>query len=278
MNGLAFTKMQALGNDFIVIDATTSPVDPDPTTVRHIADRRFGVGCDQVLLLEPGRDGCDFGYRIFNADGGEVEHCGNGVRCVARRVRDLDLSAADRVTFAVGSRRIETRLLADGNVAVDMGAPAFNPAALPFQAEREQERYRLTADDTDVDIGAVSMGNPHAVIAVEDVAAAPVTTLGPRLETHAAFPQRVNVGFMAVHDRGHISLRVWERGAGETPACGTGACAAVAVGQRWGLLDPGVRVTLTGGDLVIDWAGGDNPLWMTGPATTVFHGYLPGEP
>lgn len=278
MNGLAFTKMQALGNDFIVIDATATPVDLDQATVRHLADRRLGVGCDQVLVLEPGRDGCDFGYRIFNADGGEVEHCGNGVRCVARRVRDLGLSPDERVTFAVGSRQIETRLLANGNVAVDMGVPAFDPAALPFQAEHEQDRYPLTAGDTEVEIGAVSMGNPHAVIAVADVADAPVTTLGPLIETHAAFPQRVNVGFMAVHDRGHISLRVWERGAGETPACGTGACAAVAAGRRWGLLDPAVRVTLTGGDLVIDWAGGDNPLWMTGRATTVFHGYLPGEP
>ena len=278
MNGLAFTKMQALGNDFIVIDATATPVDLDQATVRHLADRRLGVGCDQVLVLESGRDGCDFGYRIFNADGGEVEHCGNGVRCVARRVRDLGLSPDERVTFAVGSRQIETRLLANGNVAVDMGVPAFDPAALPFQAEHEQDRYPLTAGDTEVEIGAVSMGNPHAVIAVADVADAPVTTLGLRIETHAAFPQRVNVGFMAVHDRGHISLRVWERGAGETPACGTGACAAVAAGRRWGLLDPAVRVTLTGGDLVIDWAGGDNPLWMTGPATTVFHGYLPGEP
>lgn len=276
MNGLAFTKMHGLGNDFVVIDATGRDVTLDAATVRWLADRHVGIGCDQVLVIEPGRDGCDFGYRIFNVDGREVEHCGNGVRCIARRVRDLGLIDSDTIRFATGNRRIETRLLADGNVAVDMGVPDFRPESLPFRADAERERHAVDLGDCSVEIGAVSLGNPHAVVEVEDVELAPVASLGPRLEAHTAFPRGVNVGFAQLVARARLRLRVWERSVGETRACGTGACAAVAVGRRRGLLAAQVRVELPGGELVIEWAGGDNPLWMTGPAATVFHGHLPG--
>ena len=272
--GLSFTKMHGLGNDFVVIDGTGGAPELDAERVRWIADRRRGVGCDQLLLVEPGRDGTDFGYRIFNADGAEVEQCGNGVRCIARFVRDRGLSDADRVTFATRGGPVSTELLADGRVAVDMGAPRFAPADIPFAAEAEAERYEIEVDGGVHEIGAVSMGNPHAVLEVDDVAAAPVAGLGPRIENHPRFPRRANAGFMQIEAPDRIRLRVWERGVGETAACGTGACAAVAVGRRWGRLDARVRVALTGGELVIDWAGGDNRLWMTGPATTVFEGTL----
>jgi len=274
MNGIEFTKMHGLGNDFVVIDATGVPFDLGTAAIRRLADRRFGVGCDQVLVIEPGRDGCDFGYRVFNADGGEVGHCGNGVRCIARRVRDLGLSAAEQISFSIGGRRVETRLLDDGRVAVDMGVPAFAPAAIPLRRNADDEVHVLDLGDQSVEIGAVSLGNPHAVRFVDDVAAAPVRTLGPRIEGHPDFPERANAGFAQVVGRDRIRLRVWERGAGETLACGTGACAAVAVGRRRGLLDDRVTVELPGGALVIDWAGTDNDLWMTGPAETVFHGHL----
>ena len=276
MAGLAFTKMQGLGNDFVVIDATREPFVLDAATIRHLADRRFGVGCDQLLVIEPARDGCDFGYRVFNADASEVGHCGNGVRCVARRVRDLGYARDDVITFAIEGRRIETRLLADGRVAVNMGTPEFEPAAIPFHAAATADTYPLDVDGTEVAIGAVSLGNPHAVLDVEDTAAAPVASLGPRIERHPDFPAGVNVGFAQRLDAEHIRLRVWERGVGETLACGTGACAAVAIGRRRGELAEHVRVDLPGGELVIDWVGADNPLWMTGPAETVFHGHLPG--
>ncbi|MDZ7828316.1 MAG: diaminopimelate epimerase [Halofilum sp. (in: g-proteobacteria)] len=271
---LAFTKMHGLGNDFVVVDAVGGAVELDPETVRHIADRRTGVGCDQVLTVETGRDGADFGYRIFNADGGEVEQCGNGARCVARFVREHGLTHADRVSFATRGGIIRTERLADDRIAVDMGVPRFEPADIPFVADRAADCYELDVDGVVWRVGAVSMGNPHAVLLVDDVGQAPVTTLGPAIEHHPRFPRRANVGFMQVGDRQHIRLRVWERGVGETMACGTGACAAVAVGRRQGLLDESVTVDLAGGALVIDWAGGDNPLWMTGPATTVFEGTL----
>ncbi|NBC95010.1 MAG: diaminopimelate epimerase [Deinococcus-Thermus bacterium] len=272
--GIAFTKMHGLGNDFVVIDGVQARVELAADEVRRVADRRTGVGCDQVLVIEPARDGADFGYRIFNADGGEVEQCGNGARCVARFVREHGLSTADEVRFATRGGTIRTRQLADGRVAVDMGVPRFDPASIPFVADGEADRYELDVDGRVWRLGAVSMGNPHAVLMVDDVEQAPVTTLGPAIEHHPRFPQRANVGFVQAGDRRHIRLRVWERGVGETMACGTGACAAVAVGRRQGLLDESVTVDLAGGALVIDWAGGDNPLWMTGPATTVFEGTL----
>lgn len=271
---LAFTKMHGLGNDFVVIDGVRQSPALDGETVRRIADRRRGVGCDQLLVVEPARDGADFGYRIYNADGGEVEQCGNGARCVARFVRERGLSDADRLTFATRGGPIRAELLADGRVAVDMGVPRFEPAAIPFAAEAMADAYTLVVDGEAHPIGAVSMGNPHAVLEVEDVETAPVTGLGPRIEHHPRFPHRANVGFAQYLGRDRLRLRVWERGAGETAACGTGACAAVAVGRRRNRLDDSVVVVLNGGELVIDWAGGDNPLWMTGTATTVFEGTL----
>ncbi len=277
MKPLAFTKMHGLGNDFVVIDAIAEPVEVDAAMVRWLADRRHGVGCDQVLVVEPGGDDYDFGYRIYNADGGEVEHCGNGVRCVARLVHERGYTGRTGITFAAGARRIPTRWLEDGQVAVDMGVPDFRPAALPFTADAEADTYELDLGDQSLRIGAVSMGNPHAVVAVDTVADAPVTTLGPRIERHPAFPHGVNAGFVERIDPAHVRLRVWERGAGETRACGTGACAAVAVGRRGSWLAEAVTVELPGGALVIEWSGGDNPLWMTGPATTVFRGEISGE-
>jgi len=272
--GLGFTKMHGLGNDFVVIDAVRQSAALDAAAVRRIADRRRGVGCDQLLLVEPGRDGADFGYRIFNADGGEVEQCGNGARCVARFVRAAGLAARDRISFATAGGLIRTEVLADGRVAVDMGRPRFEPAEIPFLADAAADAYELDIDGTAREIGAVSMGNPHAVITVADPDAAQVEVLGPLIEHHERFPRRANVGFMQLVDAEHIRLRVWERGVGETEACGTGACAAVAVGRRRGQLAARVTVALRGGELVIEWQGADNPLWMTGPAETAFYGTL----
>lgn len=271
---IAFTKMHGLGNDFVVIDGVRRQLELGPDTVRHIADRRTGVGCDQVLAVEPARDGADFGYRIFNADGAEVEQCGNGARCIARFVRDQGLSSSDRISFASRGGVIRTLRLDPDRVAVDMGTPRFEPAAIPFEAERQADRYELEVDGAHCSIAAVSIGNPHAVLQVDDVATAPVTELGPAIERHPRFPRRANVGFMQRLAPDRIRLRVWERGVGETAACGTGACGAVAVGRRLGLLGDAVTVELPGGELVIEWAGGDNPLWMTGPATRVFEGTL----
>jgi diaminopimelate epimerase len=270
-----FTKMHGLGNDFVVFDAVRQDVELTAERCRAIADRRFGVGCDQVLLVEPARArGTDFHYRIFNADGYEVEQCGNGARCFARFVRDQGLT--DKTEISVGTKAGPIRLYVepDGEVRVNMGIPVFAPASIPFVADAEADRYELKIDDRTLTIGAVSMGNPHAVLLVDDLAAAPVAALGPRIEHQPRFPQRVNAGFMQVIDREQIALRVYERGAGETLACGTGACAAVAVGRRWGLLADRVWVKLPGGDLVIQWAGRSEPLWMTGPAVTVFDGEI----
>ena len=272
--GLAFAKMHGLGNDFVVIEALDQAVSLDAATVRRLADRHRGVGCDQLLLIEPGRDGADFGYRIFNHDGGEVEQCGNGARCVARFVHDAGLSASRTVTFATTGGLIRTEMRDDGLVAVDMGAPRFRPDAIPFEADVESASYALEVDGETWTVGAVSMGNPHAVLVVDDVAAAPVRTVGPRIERHPRFPGRANVGFVERVAPDRLRLRVWERGAGETEACGTGACAAVAVGHRRGELADRVTVGLPGGELVIEWTGGDNPLWMIGTAETVFHGTL----
>ncbi len=270
-----FTKMHGLGNDFVVFDATHSPLHLDTEQIRLVADRRFGVGCDQILLVEPARDpGTDFHYRIYNADGSEVEQCGNGARCFARFVRSHGLSDKTVIPVGTAAGPIELHVLEDEQVSVNMGAPTLTPAALPFETSRQAPLYTLAVGGHTVEFSALSMGNPHAVLLVDSVRDAPVETLGPALESHPAFPKRVNVGFMAVLSRREIDLRVYERGAGETLACGTGACAAVVAGQLRGLLDADVRVHLPGGDLVISWSGDDKPVWMTGPATEVFEGSI----
>lgn len=270
-----FTKMHGLGNDFVLIDATRQSLALTAAQVRSLADRRYGIGCDQVLLIEPPRNAdSDFFYRIYNADGGEVEQCGNGARCFARYVRDNGLS--DKADLRVETRAgiIRLHIEADAQVSVDMGVPRFEPNEIPFLAPARAVHYALMVDDTQLEIGALSMGNPHAVLRVDNIAGAPVASLGPRIESHPRFPQRVNAGFMQVIERDHIALRVYERGAGETLACGTGACAAVVAGREQGLLDERVRVDLSGGQLVISWPGEGNPVVMTGPASRVFEGYI----
>ena len=270
-----FTKMHGLGNDFVVFDATRQPVRLDAGQIRFLANRRFGVGCDQILLVEPARSpDTDFYYRIFNADGSEVEQCGNGARCFAHYVRSHGLTDKREIPVGTARGRILLTVLEDEQVRVNMGPPSLEPADLPFQAGERKPVYPLEVDGQTYEISAVSMGNPHAVLLVEDVHQAPVGELGPRIETHPAFPQRVNVGFMAVRARDEIDLRVHERGAGETLACGTGACAAVVAGRLRGLLDEEVRVHLPGGDLVVSWKGIGEPVWMTGPATEVFEGSI----
>ena len=272
---LRFTKMQGLGNDFVVFDGVRQRVTLSAAQCRFLADRRFGIGCDQILLVEPPRlAGTDFHYRIFNADGSEVEQCGNGARCFARFVHAQGLT--DQTEIPVGTAAGPIRLFfeADGQVRVNMGTPHFAPERIPFLATTEADSYDLEVDGQTLRIGAVSLGNPHAVLRVTDLDQAPVAQLGPLIERHPRFPKRVNAGFMQILDPGHIRLRVFERGAGETLACGTGACAAVAVGRRLGLLNEAVRVSLPGGDLRITWAGGTEPLWMTGLALSVFSGEI----
>ncbi len=272
---LKFSKMHGLGNDFVVIDAVNQEVALTPAQVRFLADRHVGVGCDQLLLVErPGKAEVDFRYRIFNADGGEVEQCGNGARCFARFVRDHGLSNKSRIPVETNSGDIVLEVEADGQVTVDMGVPRFEPDALPFVAARREARYFLEVADEVLEIGAVSLGNPHAVLKVADVDTAPVQALGREIERHPRFPRHVNAGFMQILDQDHIRLRVFERGVGETQACGTGACAAMAVGRLWGLLGEEVRVDLTGGSLLIRWPGEGEPLLMTGPAEEVFQGEI----
>ncbi|MCF8150759.1 MAG: diaminopimelate epimerase [Burkholderiaceae bacterium] len=275
---IRFTKMHGLGNDFVVLDAITQDFVPTPAQARFLADRHFGVGCDQILVVErASAPGVDFRYRIFNADGGEVEQCGNGARCFVRFVREQGLSDKTEIRVETRSGLITPRLEADGQVTVDMGAPRFLPAEIPFDAEADAVLHPLIVGEAKIEISVVSMGNPHAVQVVDDVDTAAVAELGPLIETHPRFPRRVNAGFMQVLNRHAIRLRVYERGAGETLACGTGACAAVVAGIRRGLLDSPVRVATRGGELVIAWNpsadgadGVDSPVMMTGPATTVF--------
>jgi diaminopimelate epimerase len=271
---LEFTKMHGLGNDFVVINAIGRPLELTEEQCRQIADRNFGVGCDQILMVEPAREAeMDFYYRIFNADGSEVEQCGNGARCFAQYVRAKGLT--DKQVIDVGTLGGNIQLHVSGDlVRVDMGSPVLEPSDIPFQAEQQAASYEIEVDGEKQAIGAVSMGNPHAVILVDSVDSAPVESLGPLLECHPRFPQRVNVGFMQVCSPEHIRLRVFERGTGETLACGTGACAAVVIGQLQGLLGPQVRVSLPGGDLMIEWGGGAESVWMSGPATTVFEGKI----
>jgi diaminopimelate epimerase len=272
---LRFTKMQGVGNDFVVFDAIGQTVALDAAAVRRIADRHFGVGCDQILLIErPRSPGTDFYYRIFNADGEEVQHCGNGARCFLQYVREKHLTEKREIRVETLSGVITPRLEVDGQVTVDMGPPVFTPAKIPFIAEQEQPTYRLEVAGEQIEISALSMGNPHAVQVVADVDRAPVTTQGPLIEHHARFPQRVNAGYMQIVDPHRIRLRVYERGAGETLACGTGACAAVAAGIARGLLASPVTVQTRGGELIIAWDGPARPVLMTGPAQTVFEGEL----
>jgi diaminopimelate epimerase len=267
--------MQGLGNDFVVLDATRAPLALSRDELRRIADRHFGVGCDQILQVEPPRaPGTDFYYRIFNADGGEVEQCGNGARCFVRFVRDEGLTDKTEIRVGTLSGVIVPKLEADGRVTVDMGVPEFEPARIPFVADRRALTYQLEVDGSVIEISALSMGNPHAVQVVADVDTTPVATQGPAIEAHARFPQRVNAGYMQVVDRGRIKLRVYERGAGETLACGTGACAAVVAGIQRHLLNRNVTVATRGGELGISWQGEGKPVLMTGPAVTVFAGEI----
>ena len=283
---IRFTKMQGAGNDFVVLDETRQRLALTPAQYRQLADRHFGVGADQILSVRPSpAPGIDFEYVIHNADGGEVEQCGNGARCFARYVADKGLARGERIRVQTISGVIEPRLNADGRVTVDMGRPVFDVAQVPFVAaglsphrEGGWQKWHLAldthADSEIVSVAVLSMGNPHAVQEVRDAARAPVATQGPLIEHHSRFPRRVNAGFMEVLDRGRIKLRVWERGAGETLACGTGACAAVVAGIRLGRLDARVDVETHGGLLTIEWAGGDAPVLMTGPAVTVFEGEI----
>lgn len=272
---LKFTKMQGLGNDFVVIDAIRQKVSLTPAKIRRLTDRHFGVGCDQVLLVESAHQAhADFRYRIFNADGSEVAQCGNGARCFARFVREQGLCDKDEVQVDTDAGRLVLRF-GDGDlVTVNMGIPRHAPAEIPFTADQERVIYQVAIESRMISFGAVSLGNPHAVLVVDAVETAPVASLGPRLENHPSFPERVNVGFMQVVDEHQARLRVFERGAGETLACGSGACAAVVVGIEQGLLHTPVAVDLPGGTLSIEWQGRGAPVFMTGPATTVFEGTI----
>ena len=272
---IQFSKMHGLGNDFVVIDNVTQNVFFSRDKIQKLADRNFGIGFDQLLMVEPPYDpDQDFHYRIFNADGSEVTQCGNGARCFARFVKMKGLINRNKIVVSTKSGRMVLYLEKDGQVTVNMGKPNFDPAQVPMKANKEEGTYIVRAEDQTVFVGAVSMGNPHCVMEVDDVATADVETLGPLLERHERFPEGVNVGFMQVINSGHIKLRVFERGAGETLACGSGACAAVAIGQIQGKLGKDVRVDLPGGSLKIRWQGKDNVLKMTGPAEHVFDGYL----
>ena len=272
---LRFTKMHGAGNDFVVVDATDARLVVDARAIRRLADRHTGIGFDQMLVVEPARSpGTDFYYRIFNADGAEVSQCGNGARCFVRYVHDKGLSAKNAIRVETRSGIIEPRLETDGRVTVAMGVPIFEPARIPFVAERRASTYPLEVDGRKLEISVLSMGNPHAVQVVADVDAAPVTSEGPLIERHPRFPERVNAGYMQIVDRGHIKLRVFERGAGETLSCGSGACAAVAAGIARGLLDSPVKVDTRGGVLEIAWTGEAQPVSMTGPAQSVFEGEI----
>ncbi len=272
---LRFTKMHGCGNDFVVLDLITQKFSPSAHQIRLLADRHFGIGCDQVLLIEaPTQPHVDFRYRIFNADGGEVEQCGNGARCFARFVVDKRLTGKDWITVETNTGIIELHVRNDRQVDVNMGVPHLQPQEIPFQADARAASYDLTVGDQMLTLGAVSVGNPHAVLLVDDVLTAPVTTLGATLEVHPRFPNRVNVGFMQLVSRGEINLRVFERGVGETLACGTGACAAVVSARLRDLVDTQVKVNLPGGSLSIEWQGEGHPVMMTGPATTVFEGQI----
>jgi diaminopimelate epimerase len=269
-----FTKMHGLGNDFVVIDAVNQAIAFSPEQFRMLADRHFGIGCDQILLIENAKGDADFRYRIFNADGGEVEQCGNGARCFVRYVHDHGMTAKKEIRVETLAGLIIPKLEGNGEVTVNMGIPKFEPAEIPFVAEERALTYQLEIDGKQVEISALSMGNPHAVQLVADIDEAPVLTEGVLIQGHARFPKRVNAGYFEVVDRHHIRLRVYERGAGETLSCGTGACAAVVAGIQRGMLGSSVKVSFQSGDLSICWEGENRPVWMTGPAVTVFEGEI----
>jgi len=270
---LKFTKMQGAGNDFVVVDAFTSPVSLNAIQIKKIANRYFGVGCDQLLLVEKtNTPNVDFRYRIFNADGGEVEQCGNGARCFVRFVANKGLTNKHEIAVETASGIISLKLQEDGQVTVNMGEPRFEPTQIPFLAESKQSEYSLALNDQTINISAVSMGNPHAVTLVDNVDTANVSGLGPQIESHTSFPQRVNAGFMQIVNPHEIKLRVYERGTGETLSCGTGACAAVVSGIQLGLLQSPVLVNTRGGQLKIDWQG--DAVMMSGPAEIVFEGQI----
>lgn len=272
---IKFTKMHGAGNDFVVIDGVRQEIYLNPEQLRLIADRHFGIGCDQILVVKrSNNEEADFRYLIFNADGGEVEQCGNGARCFVRFVHDHKLTSKREIVVETKSGMISPSLEDDGRVTVNMGAPIFETARIPFTSDTDAVIQPLDVDGQTVQITAVSMGNPHAVQVVEDVAKAAVLTMGPLIEHHPRFPRRVNAGFMQVVDRSHIKLRVYERGSGETMSCGTGACAAVVAGIKRGLLDSVVQVATHGGVLTISWAGAGTPVMMTGPAISVFEGEI----
>jgi diaminopimelate epimerase len=271
---IAFTKMHGVGNDFAVFDAPPDSL-LDPESLRLLAARRTGIGFDQALVLEaPRRAGTAVFYRVFNADGDEVEQCGNGARCIAALLHRRGLTREGRVTLDSPAGLVEARVTGAAQVSVDMGVPSFDPRSLPFVAPAEADPYPLEVLGQRLEIGAVSLGNPHAVLAVRSVEAAPVATLGPAIERHARFPRRVNAGFVELVDRGHLRLRVYERGAGETLACGTGACAAVAVMRRRGLVDPEVRLEVRGGELRVNWTHPGEHIWLSGPAEVSFEGQV----
>jgi len=271
---IAFTKMHGVGNDFVIFDAPPDSL-LEPASLRGLADRRTGIGFDQALVLEaPRRAGTAVFYRVFNSDGDEVEQCGNGARCIAALLHRRGASRDGRVTLGSPAGVVEARINGAANVSVDMGVPDFDPRSLPFDAPAEADCYPLEIEDRTIEIGVVSLGNPHAVLVVPSVEAAPVGALGPAIERHPRFPRRVNAGFLEIVDRTHLRLRVYERGAGETLACGTGACAAAAVARSRGLIDAGVRIEVRGGELRVNWEGRGAHIWLSGPAEVSFEGHV----
>ncbi len=272
---MRFTKMQGLGNDFVVVDTLAAPLELSAAQVRRVADRRLGVGCDQLLVIGAPIDAAaDFRYAIYNADGSRAEQCGNGVRCIVRYLAQRGLADRSGLVLESDAGRVRARIEDDGAVTVDMGVPRLEPSEIPFTADARAVTYPLAAGGREVAISAVSMGNPHAVLIVDDIERAPVAELGPVIETHPRFPRRTNVGFLQVVGPAYARLRVYERGAGETPACGSGTCAAVVAGRLRGLLGERVTVHLPGGELVVLWSGEGAPVWMTGPAVSVFEGQV----
>ena len=269
-----FTKMHGLGNDFVLIDSVNQSVNLSLEQLRNIANRRLGIGCDQILLIERTESDADFRYRIFNSDGGEVEQCGNGARCLVSYVYDKGMIQKKEISVETLGGIIFSKLEINGEVTVNMGTPKFEPEKIPFIADKRMLTYLLEVNEKQIEFSILSMGNPHAVQVVEDINQSPVLVEGSLIESHSRFPKHVNAGYMQIVNREHINLRVYERGAGETLSCGTGACAAVVAGITRGLLDSKVTVRTTGGNLSIYWEGGNNPVWMTGPAISVFDGEI----
>jgi len=269
-----FTKMHGLGNDFVLIDCVNQSVNLSPEKLRNLANRRLGIGCDQILLIEKTESDTDFRYRIFNSDGGEVEQCGNGVRCLVSYVYNKGMTQKKEISVETLGGIIFPKLKINGEVTVNMGTPKFEPKEIPFVADKRMLTYLLEVNEKQIEFSILSMGNPHAVQVVEDINQSPVLVEGSLIESHSRFPKHVNAGYMQIVNREHINLRVYERGAGETLSCGTGACAAVVAGITRGLLDSRVTVSTTGGNLSICWEGDNNPVWMTGPTVSVFDGEI----